>query len=242
MLFLCGLLTVERQWHVEEICPASYCRVYYVHAGNVVYRDEYTTKQLCAGCLYIFPSTLPYEMVQDPEDPLNCLFLHIDVSPKLLSKLVEIEVEEGTFLSCLLETMETWIKEHPFGDIDMILQALSNTFLEYVNREKMLQSVPENLADTVTYINEHVRERITVEDLSDRCGYHSQYYISFFRAHMGITPHQYLIRHRMKLAIHELMAGKSVSETADFVGYQEVRNFIRAFKKYYGFSPSTVSG
>ncbi len=240
MLFLYGLLTVDKDWHVKEISPASYCRVYYVHGGNVVYRDEHTVRQLRTDCLYIFPSTLPYEMVQDPEDPLSCLFLHIDVSPKLLHHLVEIEVKEDTFLMYLLKTMEVWIKEHPFVGVDIILEALSNTFAEYLNKEKLLQSVPDKIAETISYITEHVQEKITVETLSSLCGYHSQYYISLFCAHMGITPHQYLIRHRMKLALHELMVGKSVSETSDNVGYPEVRNFIRAFKKYYGFPPRQV--
>lgn len=240
MLFLHGLATVVPEWHVKEISPASYCRVYYVHAGEVVYRDEHTIRQLHTGYLYVFPSTLPYEMKQNPENPLNCLFLHIDIFPHLLSELVEIKVEEGTFLRNLLDTMEAWIKDHPFVGIDVISEALSNALVAYLGREMMLQCVPEKLADTIAYITEHIREKITVETLSKLCGYHTQYYIRLFCACMGITPHQYLIHYRMKLGLYELMAGKSVSETADNVGYPEVRNFIRAFKKYYGFSPRQV--
>lgn len=237
MLFLHGLDTVVPEWHVKEISPVSYCRVYYVHAGEVVYRDEHTIRQLRTGYLYVFPSTLPYEMTQNPKNPLTCLFLHIDIFPHLLSELVEIQVEEGAFLKHLLDTMEAWSKDHPFVGIDVIMEALSNALVAYLNREKLLRCVPEKLAETIAYITEHVREKITVEALSELCGYHTQYYIRLFCTHMGITPHQYLIHYRMKLGLYELMTGKTVGETADNVGYPEVRNFIRAFKKYYGFSP-----
>jgi AraC-like DNA-binding protein len=90
------------------------------------------------------------------------------------------------------------------------------------------------------YISDHLGEKITVELLSELCGYHKQYYIRLFSAHLGATPHQYLISYRMKRAFSMLLEGKSVSETADTVGYPELRNFIRAFKKYYGYSPSQV--
>lgn len=240
MLFLHGLTTVDPEWYVKEISPASYCRVYYVHAGMVVYRDEHTVKRLRIGHLYVFPSTRPYEMEQTPENPLNCLFLHVDIFPHLLSELVEIQVEEESFLKYLLDAIEAWIKEHSFDGIDVVLENLSNALVAYLSREKLLESVPERLADTIAYITEHVREKITVERLSELCGYHTQYYIRLFCSHMGITPHQYLIHYRMKLGLYGLMAGKSVAETADNVGYPEVRNFIRAFKKYYGFSPRQV--
>lgn len=241
MLFLYGCAEVHSNWHVREINPPSYCRIYYVHSGHVVYRDDETERTLRSGHLYIFPSTRPYEMTQETEKPLNCLFLHVDIFPYLLSEIVELEVKEKSFLYYLLGSIEAWEKDHPFcKSVDAVLEGLAQAMVVYFVRKKLLQSVPDKIAETISYISEHVAERITVKDLSAYCGYHEQYYIRFFRKCMGITPHQYLIHYRMKLGLQEVMAGKSVTETAANVGYPEVRNFIRAFKKYYGFSPSRV--
>lgn len=240
MLFLHGFNTVEPDWYVKETVPPSYCRVYYVHSGNVVYRDDQTVRQLCAGYLYVFPSARAYEMSQDPENPLTCLFLHIDIAPHLLSGLLELPVEEGSFLHSLLNAMETWMRESPRRKIDTVMEALSDSLVAYLNSENLLQAVPRKLADTIGYITDHVGEKLTVEQLSSLSGYHTQYYIRLFCSYMGTTPHQYLINYRMKLGFSELMTGRSVTETADLVGYPEVRNFIRAFKKYYGYSPSQV--
>lgn len=241
MLFLYSSVTVQEDWYVKETCPPSYCRIYYVHSGHVIYRDEHTEKELRVGHLYIFPSAKPYEMTQDADNPLKCLFLHVDISPLLLSEIIELEVKEKSFLYFLLETMAAWEKNHPFSQTaEPVMEELSQALVSYLIQKNFLQSVPDKIAGTISYIEEHVRERIRVEDLSTLCGYHTQYYIRIFREYMGITPHQYLINYRMKLGLQEMRTGKSVAETADNVGYPEVRNFIRAFKKYYGFSPAQV--
>ena len=240
MLFLYGSETQGAGWQVTENAPTVYCRIYYLHSGQVLYRDSHATKQLKLGHLYVFPSTLPYEMSHDPEDPINCLFLHVDIAPYLLGSLLELSADQDLFLRHLLETMDTYIHSHPNREIDSIMESLATALVAYLISNGHLQAPPGKIADTITYISEHLNEKITVELLSELCGYHKQYYIRLFSAYLGTTPHQYLISYRMKRAFSMLMEGKSVSETADTVGYPELRNFIRAFKKYYGYSPSQV--
>jgi len=240
MLFLKGSGTVFPEWHVKEDTPTSYCRIYYVRAGQVVYRDEHTMRHLKAGHLYVFPSTRPYEMTQDAANPLTCLHLHVDIAPHLLSELLEIAVEKGSFLEYLLETMEIWIAGCTDMQSDPVTENLAMSLIRYLDGEGLLQKVPEKLAITISYIADHFGEKITVEELSELCGYHTQYYIRLFCQHLGTTPHQYLMNYRMKRAISLLKEGRSVAETADIVGYPEVRNFIRGFKKYYGYSPGQI--
>ena len=240
MLILHGSETVPADWHVKESSPPAYCRVYYVRSGHVLYKDRHTMKKLLPDHLYVFPSTCPYEMEQDPSRPLNCFFMHIDIAPHLLSELLELPVRKGSFLDSLLRTMSLWSSEYSSQNIDTVINTLSDSLIAYLCKEKLLQTLPEKLAVTINYISEHVKEKISLDTLSSLCGYHTQYYIRLFCSHMGITPHQYLISYRMKLSLYALRTGKSVTETAESVGYPEVRNFIRAFKNYYGHSPSQI--
>ena len=240
MLFLQGSETQGANWHVTEKAPTVYCRIYYLYSGQVLYRDAQTARNLKSGCLYVFPSTLPYEMSHNPNDPINCLFLHVDIAPFLLSSLLELPVSQDSFLLHLLEAMDTYIHCHPQKEIDSVMESLAAALVTYLVSAEYLQAPPGKIADTIMYISEHLNEKITVELLSELCGYHKQYYIRLFSTYLGTTPHQYLISYRMKRAFSMLMEGKSVSETADTVGYPELRNFIRAFKKYYGYSPSQV--
>ena len=81
MLLACGYETVASDWHVNEKSAPLYCRAYYVLSGDVVYRCGSAAQSLRPGYLYVFPSTVPYRMEQDPSHPLKCLYLHLDIFP-----------------------------------------------------------------------------------------------------------------------------------------------------------------
>ena len=83
MLMLYGNTTVAPSWEVIEKIPPGYSRVYYIYGGEVVYTDDSCRKCLKTGYLYIFPSAAAYAMLQNPENPLVCTYLHIDLFPIL---------------------------------------------------------------------------------------------------------------------------------------------------------------
>ncbi|MFA9218686.1 MAG: cupin domain-containing protein [Sphingomonadaceae bacterium] len=53
----------------------------------------------------------------------------------------------------------------------------------------------------------------------------------------GVTPAQFLLRLRMRLATQRLTAGDSVEQAASHVGYQSHAAFTRAFKRIVGEQP-----
>ena len=80
---------------------------------------------------------------------------------------------------------------------------------------------------------------ISVEDVAARLNLDRSYFSAIFREKMGISPGRYLFNLRMNLAA-ELLGehGMSVSTTANSVGYRDIYNFSRMFKKHYGVPPS----
>ena len=274
MLLACGYETVASDWHVNEKSAPLYCRAYYVLSGDVVYRCGSAAQSLRPGYLYVFPSTVPYRMEQDPSHPLKCLYLHLDIFPNLLTELLELKVTEDSFLFHLLNAMilgisagflqnlDAGIQQNeipgsgisagpgistgpgisagPVQDFDPVIAPLSDALIAYLRSHSLLQSVPRELAETIQYISAHISEAISIESLSLLSGYHPQYYIRLFRKHMKMTPHQYIINYRMRVALYALLAGDKVGEAAGKAGYPEIRNFSRAFHKHYGYSPSQI--
>lgn len=53
----------------------------------------------------------------------------------------------------------------------------------------------------------------------------------------GVTPAQFLLHLRMRLATQRLNAGDSVEQAASHVGYQSHAAFTRAFKRIVGEQP-----
>ena len=80
---------------------------------------------------------------------------------------------------------------------------------------------------------------ITVSDIASRLHVNRSSLYTIFKAETNKSPQEYLTEHRMKNALSLLTDHNcSVSVTALSVGYPDVFAFSRAFKRYYGCSPT----
>lgn len=61
-----------------------------------------------------------------------------------------------------------------------------------------------------------------------------------FNALFGMSVYQYLLNARMTTAHSQLCEGRSIGEVAEACGYEHVSNFTKAFKAFYGVTPSIV--
>ena len=62
-----------------------------------------------------------------------------------------------------------------------------------------------------------------------------------FVRHTGLSPFRYLTRIRMEQAALLIRAGRTVGETALSVGYGDVYQFSRAYRKHFGYAPSSTA-
>ena len=64
------------------------------------------------------------------------------------------------------------------------------------------------------------------------------HFLRTFKAVTGITPHQWLLRARLREAAQRLaMSRAGVTAIALDVGFDDLSNFIRSFRAEFGFSP-----
>ena len=69
-----------------------------------------------------------------------------------------------------------------------------------------------------------------------------KYFISYFKRHVGQTPHAYRIALKMQQAYAALYdGGVRVSAVAEKLGYCDAYAFSKAFKAYFGVSPSGIN-
>lgn len=105
-------------------------------------------------------------------------------------------------------------------------------------------STPQLTARTqrmMRYMRQHVAEQVTRRDLSQHFGISQSHVNAVFKRELGLTPTQYLHRIRLQLACHLLSHDAlRVSEVAARLGYYDAFHFSRAFKKQFGYAPSTL--
>ena len=94
--------------------------------------------------------------------------------------------------------------------------------------------------ETISYINEHFKEEITTELLSERVGLSPFHFIRTFKKETGFTPHEYLVRTRIDMAKYLLKnTGMSVKNICFATGFSCESVFCSAFKKNSGVSPNS---
>ncbi|WP_280152928.1 AraC family transcriptional regulator [Piscinibacter sp. XHJ-5] len=92
--------------------------------------------------------------------------------------------------------------------------------------------------ESALWIDAHADEALTLEALAARSGWSAYHYLRVFAAVLGVTPHQYLVRCRLRRAAGLLADDdRSITDIALDVGFADLSNFVRSFQRAAGTSP-----
>lgn len=94
------------------------------------------------------------------------------------------------------------------------------------------------IADSISYINEHFHEEISLEFLARKANLSPFHFTRIFAKEIGSTPHQYLISTRISAAKFLLKSSETpVKEIAFCTGFHSESGFCSTFKKREGMTP-----
>ena len=137
-----------------------------------------------------------------------------------------------------------WSQKQP----DALSSAYYSMFLEALLAEISLMcrtlrpSTPDSSAsgtitEIIRYLNEHLTEPVTLDDLSSRF-FISKYYMNrAFKKATGTTVMDYLIYKRVVMARQLMLNGFTASDAANETGFGDYSTFYRAYKKVMGCRP-----
>jgi len=92
--------------------------------------------------------------------------------------------------------------------------------------------------EAALWIDANAHEPIDLESIAGKFGLSSFHFLRLFAKVLGVTPHQYLIRSRLRRAARLLAEdGRSITEIALDVGFADLSNFVRTFHRTAGVSP-----
>ena len=88
------------------------------------------------------------------------------------------------------------------------------------------------------WIEAHAEQALDLRQLALQCGLSSYHYLRLFAQSLGVTPHQYLVRSRLRNAARRLTESEQpVTEIALDSGFGDLSNFVRSFRRAAGVSP-----
>lgn len=92
--------------------------------------------------------------------------------------------------------------------------------------------------EAAQWLNVRAHEPLNLESAAREAGLSPFHFLRLFANVLGVTPHQYLVRSRLRraarlLADHE----RSITDIAFDVGFPDLSNFVRSFHRAAGVSP-----
>lgn len=212
-------------------------QVHKAEAGDVIFfypGDTYKAHSDEGGCTFlfiIFSIQLGNNIDVLSNEQLSGLYHHPAVSERSL-EFTKQYMEKFHQKECSTLKLYALFLDY-FADF--------STFAEFAVPFKTASTTMDSLLihKILDYMNSHFTEDITVKELAQRASMSEKNFIRYFHFNVGISPKRYLIEQRMKYAT-ELLADKdnSITDIAQAVGYSDPYCFSKAFRKYYGESPS----
>jgi len=87
-------------------------------------------------------------------------------------------------------------------------------------------------------IDERPEREWTLQQLAADCGLSVYHYLRLFARSLGVTPHQYVVRSRLRVAARALAeGGRPITEIALDCGFADLSNFVRSFRRAADVSP-----
>lgn len=121
-----------------------------------------------------------------------------------------------------------------FGYLKSIVNDSVNSAIE--NRR---QAYIKPIREAKQYIQQNYMKPITLKEVSSFVGFNDSYFSSLFKKECGINFLEYLSEIRMNKAKELLKeTNLSVACICEAVGYNDLKHFIKLFKKYSGLKPN----
>ena len=127
--------------------------------------------------------------------------------------------------------------------LDEIGQLFASRFVEVVSGRSR-EPAPANARDrrraveTALWIDANSHQEIDLERAAGKAGISPFHFLRLFASVVGVTPHQYLVRSRLRHAARLLADDdRPVTDIAYDVGFGDLSNFVRTFHRAAGVSP-----
>lgn len=221
-----------------------------------------TISNVAKGSLIIIP---PYSVHQlfNQKDltyeryiiTINNQWLHNSIPVKTTVSDFAVQTSEPLIMtlspaeqSALLGALNAFLQKDPstplsyyadFFEIMNLLDKMIKGFLDNNAQYRLsINDSQENINQIIAYINAHLSEPITLNEIASHLYMNKDYLSRLFKKYTHITIGDFIAIQKVNLARSLLSSGASISEAQEKTGFSSYAYFFRFFKKMTGFSPS----
>ncbi len=210
----------------------------------------------------ISPQMLHYGKV-DQRFPLSCRVVQFSLDtlknpmmPEITKKFIQpfeneelmftpiIKAEDYPEISAAIDRLAEWNLYDSDENSFLIQSELCKIYGNLI-KNKLYQSLARagsmdsnSIKDIISYIGDHLIQKITVDELAAVAGYSRYHFLRYFKQHTGTTCVHYINTMRLSLAANLLInTGLPVSIIGENVGIPNTSYFIKIFTGHYHLTP-----
>lgn len=109
--------------------------------------------------------------------------------------------------------------------------------MEFVQERQGVIGYHQSISWALSYIDDHISERLNLAVIANQMNMNYSYFSQLFKSETGYTFSEYVNKRKMQLAGELLLSDTSVAEISKRLGFESMKGFFCAFKKYYKTSP-----
>ncbi len=208
--------------------------IHYVVSGSGIFRIGDAEYAVHSDSIFVIPPYVETYYAANASDPWSYIWIGFTASGTLPAPLPDV-------LHCPeARSIFTEMKACEAHDDASRSAYLTSKLWELFTLLLRGEAHPQNYIETaLTCIHSEYMNGITVDEIAQRLSLDRTYFSTLFKKQLGISPKQYLLRYRMQLAAKLMRENQSsVTVAAYSVGYSDIFNFSRMFKRHFGVTPS----
>ncbi|MBR2339862.1 MAG: helix-turn-helix transcriptional regulator [Clostridia bacterium] len=112
--------------------------------------------------------------------------------------------------------------------------------LQFLSQYKARKAQPSSSGEKIRlYLDRNIMRSISLDEIASSFSFSREHIIRIFRKNYGITPHQYVLQSRIRIAMIMLKSGeKSIAEISDSLGFSDPHHFSHQFLRLVGVRPA----
>lgn len=248
---------MNAEYHYHE-----FCKILILLSGAGSYFVEGNRYALKAGDIVLVGKQCIHRPEFEEGIPYERVILY--VSPEFLDKQ---STQDGDLWECFsgkhghvfrpndeqrmvlleqIQLLENVLAEDRFGKRVLGNSILLRIMVEIVrglqndkeNMPKPLMPTSRRILEIVRYLDQHLTEDVTVEELSERFYLSRFHLMRRFKEETGSTIHSYISERRLLMAREMISQGLTTTDACYRCGFQSYATFARAYGKFFGTTPT----
>ena len=153
---------------------------------------------------------------------------------EIINRFIKIGVKERSREKDLIAS---------FALKELLIRLTQTQAREILEQSYQTLALSNRLGFVVDFIKNNLREHLTLEKLAEKACMSKAHFCRTFKNELGLSPMEYLLKERLKLAKQYLQIGSyQIQEVCFMAGFNNSTYFIRAFKQEFGMTPKVFQG